>query len=227
MHSERQNLDGANENQEAGATGQPCLCRMVRNICTFNDLPNLRSRIYEAESGVHDANPLYKDMIMNAYWNYIEHEHLKHRGLQKTQKKERKRHAGHELGAREFTLTYSPQWCDDHQARALMTIAVDKLLSYCRKELVEFHAVGEVTKQGCSHIHGYYLCDGGRKITDKQFKRAYPFWNPKKKLGKRGFEGGHHELVQRESDFLSYIDKCPDAWLQKTYTRECVNADDN
>jgi len=226
MHSERPILDGANENQEAEATGQPCPCRMVRNICTFYDLPNLRSHIHEAESGVHDDNPKYRDMIMAAYWRYIEHEHMKQQGILKQQKKTRKRHAGHELGAREFTLTYSPQWCTDEQARTLMTTAVDKLMIYTKKELVEFYAVGEVTKQGLSHIHGYYLLDKGLKITDKQFKRAYKYWNPKQKLGKRGFAGGHHELVERDSDFLSYIDKCPDAWLHRTYTRDDTNADD-
>lgn len=227
MQCERQNLDGANEEQEARATGQPCPCRYVRKVCTFNDMPSLRSRIYQADSGQLDDEPGLKDLVMDAYWNYIEHEHLKQKGLQKLQRKRTKKHAGHELGAREFTLTYSPQWCTDEQARILMTQAVDRLMQYCMNEIVEFHAVGEVTKQGCSHIHGYYLLHGGLKITDKQFKRAYKFWNPKKLLGKRGFEGGHHEVVQRESDFKSYIDKCPDAWLRRTFTRDKTNADED
>ena len=99
------------------------------------------------------------------------------------------------LGAREFTLTYSPQWCDDATARELMIRAVERIMKYYRNEICELEVVGEITKSGQSHIHGYYLLDGGRKITDKNFKRAYKFWNPKKKLG-RGHEGGHHEVVK-------------------------------
>jgi len=92
-------------------------------------------------------------------------------------------------------------------------------MKYYRNEICELEVVGEVTKKGNSHIHGYYLLDGGKKITDKNFNRAYNFWNPKKKLD-RGHEGGHHEVVKGESNFKGYIDKCPDAWYKFSYLRE-------
>lgn len=127
----------------------------------------------------------------------------------------RKAHAGHELGAREFTLTYSPKLMDDAEARAKMIVAIDKLCRYYSEEIVELRAVGEVGSNGLSHVHCFYKLKGGVKITDKNFKRAWPLWNPKKKLG-RGFEGGHHATVREESDFRGYIDKdAAFAWFEK------------
>lgn len=126
-----------------------------------------------------------------------------------------KTHAGHELGAREFTLTYSPKWFDDAEARVLMMKAIDKLCKYYADDIVELRAIGEVGSNGLSHIHCFYKLKGGRKITDKNFKRAWTHWNPKKKIG-HGFEGGHHQTVKEESDFRGYIDKHVDtAWFEK------------
>ena len=123
-----------------------------------------------------------------------------------------KKHAGHELGAREFTLTYSPKWCDDAEARKLFTRAMDRLYKYYEGSILQLRAVGEVGTNGLSHIHCFYKLEGGLKITDKNFKRAWKYWNPSKKLG-WGFEGGHHACVKNEADFLGYIDKDVDtAW---------------
>jgi len=119
-----------------------------------------------------------------------------------------------ELGPREFTLTYSPSWYDtDADAQRAMKLALERLTKYYKNEIIEFHAVGEYTNSGASHIHAWYHLTGGRKITDKNFKRAYPRWNPKKKLG-RGFEGGHHENIRRTADFAGYIEKhLEEAWI--------------
>lgn len=127
----------------------------------------------------------------------------------------RKAHAGHELGAREFTLTYSPKWMDDAEARAKMIVAIDKLCRYYSDEIIELRAVGEVGSNGLSHVHCFYKLRGGVKITDKNFKRAWNYWNPRKKTG-RGFEGGHHATVREEADFRGYIDKdAAFAWFEK------------
>ena len=121
-----------------------------------------------------------------------------------------------ELGAREFTLTYSPKWLTDDEARLQMIKAMNKLYNYYEKEILQLRAVGEVGSNGLSHIHVFYKLVGGLKITDKNFKRAWKFWNPAKKLG-WGFEGGHHANVKVESDFLGYIEKDVDtAWYDKT-----------
>jgi len=130
----------------------------------------------------------------------------------KTTKKNR-----HALGPREFTLTYSPKWFDDVEARLNMSRAIDKLIKYHRNEITHLRAVGEVGTNGLSHIHCYYELKGGKKITDKNFKRAWSYWDPSKKYDK-GFQGGHHEEVKNTSDFLGYIDKQIDeAWLDITF----------
>lgn len=126
----------------------------------------------------------------------------------------------YELGAREFTLTYSPKWFGDEEARIEMMKAINKLIKYYRDEIIDFRAVGEVGTNGLSHVHCFYKLIGGLKITDKNFKRAWKHWNPKKPL-QRGFEGGHHASVKNESDFLGYIDKdIETAWLDKNVSRE-------
>lgn len=129
----------------------------------------------------------------------------------------RERRGGVVLGPREFTLTYSPKWCTDAEARDLMKKAMNKLSKYYDGEILQLRAIGEVGSNGLSHLHVFYSLRDGVKITDKNFKRAYEFWNPKKKLGKNGFEGGHHANVREVSDFLGYIEKDIDketCWYQ-------------
>jgi len=124
-----------------------------------------------------------------------------------------KKHRGYGLGAREFTLTYSPKWCTDEEAQTMMRLAIKKLIKYNEGNILKLRAVGEIGKNGLSHVHCYYKLENGLKITDKNFKRAWKYWNPKKIIG-NGFEGGHHANVKEESDFLGYIDKDVDtAWL--------------
>lgn len=119
-------------------------------------------------------------------------------------------------GPWEFTLTYSPAkhgWSAD-EAKDAMRSAVERLTRYYREEIEEFHAVGEYTQAGAPHVHAWYKLDGGRKMTTKSFKRAYPIWNERAKMG-RGHEGGHHEPVKRTSDFAGYVEKhLETAWLQ-------------
>jgi len=130
-----------------------------------------------------------------------------------------------ELGAREFTLTYSPAWyADDASVQDAMRVAIDKLTRYYKHEIIEFHAIGEFTEAGRSHVHCYYELDGGVKITDKNFKRAWPHWNPRKTLG-TGHQGGHHANIRSKSDFLGYIEKdLNTAWMNVHITR---NANDD
>lgn len=147
--------------------------------------------------------------------------------LQWTKKQLKLIHAGNngtQLGAREFTFTYGTHFEDDSEAQRVMKQAIDRLTRYYKDEIIEFHAVGEYTRAGRSHVHGWYHLEGGKKITDKNFKRAYPPWNPKKKLGK-GFEGGHHATIERVSDFHGYTEKhLEEAWLNVNITND---ADDS
>ena len=226
MISERLILDGESVNQGQKATGQNNHCRACFRL--YNRVYGCShakdAQIYSMIKYFED-NPEQMDDTAGRrmYERYLQKAHMADvhvKMLVEVNKPRVKKHAGHELGAREFTLTYSPQWCDDATARELMIRAVERIMKYYRNEICELEVVGEITKSGQSHIHGYYLLDGGRKITDKNFKRAYKFWNPKKKLG-RGHEGGHHEVVKAESDFKGYIDKDRlDAWYEFSYLRE-------
>lgn len=136
------------------------------------------------------------------------------RRLVDLRKSKPKKHASHELGPREFTFTYSPSWFSDEEARKLMRKAIDKLCGYYKDEFISLRAVGEVGQNGLSHVHCMYELKGGCKITDKNFKRAYPPWDTKVRLSATGHKGGHHATVRSISDFSGYIDKEADAaWL--------------
>jgi len=127
-------------------------------------------------------------------------------------------HAGYELGPREFTLTYSPDWFDDSKAMFLMEQAVNRLCNYYSAEIVELRAVGERTKKGNAHIHVYYELKGGLKMTDKNLKRAYAKWDAKHH---------HHKGVRKTSDFKGYIEKdLSRAWFQKIILPRVINKQD-
>lgn len=122
-------------------------------------------------------------------------------------------------GSWAFTLTYSPSktgWSHE-EAKEAMRVAIRRLVHYYRHEIVEFEAVGELTQAGAPHVHGHYTLHGGRKITTKNFRRAYPIWDPKTKVG-TGHVGGYHKPATSTSDYTGYIQKDIDAaWLVETY----------
>jgi len=132
-------------------------------------------------------------------------------------------------GAWAFTLTYSPLkhgWSKD-EAKDAMRKALERLQHYYRHELEEFHAVGEHTQAGLPHVHGYYRLEGGKRITTKNFKRAYPPWNPHHVMGK-GHEGGYHEPAKSDSDYSGYIQKdLDDAWIVVTHPNGTTAQEDH
>lgn len=130
------------------------------------------------------------------------------------------KHVNYELGAREFTFTYSPKWFSDEEARKQMERGINRLIKYYKdgdQRIVKLRAVGEVGTNGLSHVHCFYQLLGGLKITDKNFKRAYSPWDTKLKQGPSGHKGGHHANVRHHADFLGYIEKqVTGAWLDVT-----------
>lgn len=165
------------------------------------------------------TKPGYMDAIWDLYQECIDRE----RRVASVSRAREK--LSHQLGPREFTLTYSPAWyTDDASAQDAMRVAIDKLTRYYKHDIIEFHAIGEYTEAKRAHVHCYYELDGGHKITDKNFKRAWEHWNPRKKLGS-GHQGGHHANVRSKSDFLGYIEKdLETAWMNVHITK---NADDD
>lgn len=152
--------------------------------------------------------------VLESYYTRLRDDYqIKMRAL----REKKKVHAGYELGAREFTLTYSPKWFSDDEARRQMRKAVEKLIKYYKdgdQKIVQLRAIGEVGSNGLSHVHCFYQLLGGVKITDKNFKRAYPPWDTKTVTSATGHKGGHHATVKHYSDFLGYIEKeVSNAWL--------------
>lgn len=174
------------------------------------------------QNGIEEDEPIFVRAIEKLN-RIISHNALQAELEGRVQKRklhdQNKANATSQLGPREFTLTYSPSWgWDDDEARATMSAAIERLTRIYKQEIIEFHAVGEFGHDGRPHVHGWYHLVGGRKITDKNFKRVYPKWNPKRKLGK-GFEGGHHETIKRISDFAGYAEKHLDeAWMNHHIT---------
>lgn len=143
---------------------------------------------------------------------YYENEQVTRREAKRLEQKPVNRY---ELGAREFTFTYSPKWFNDVEARLQMSSAIQKLCKYYKDEIIQMRAIGEVGSAGLSHIHCFYKLKNGKKITDKNFQRAYKMWDTKKKTGPSGHQGGHHQTVKNESDFSGYIDKdIENAWFE-------------
>lgn len=183
----------------------------------LNDMKALKTstermiyRLWHYYERDHDR---YWDMAYDYHEYFVAQHKIK---IAERVKEGNRKHAAHVLGAREFTLTYSPKWCTDEEARKLMEQAIERLIKYYSDEIVELRAVGEVGSNGLSHVHCFYKLKGGLKITDKNFTRAYKYWNPKKVTSRTGHEGGHHALVRTETDFRGYIDKdIEDAWYEK------------
>jgi len=110
-------------------------------------------------------------------------------------------------GVMAFTLTYSPTWgWTDAQAREHMETALSRIQHYYQNELLRFVAIGEVGKNGLSHVHGMYHLRGGRRVTTKNWKRAYPKWNPKVRVGS-GFQGGYHAPVADPTNYIPYVEE--------------------
>lgn len=56
------------------------------------------------------------------------------------------------------------------------------------------------------HIHGMYETATSGRIEAKHFKRAWPIWDEKVRLG-AGFKGGYHRPVKYEESYSDYIGK--------------------
>lgn len=221
-------LDGNVDEEKAKATGhyncRACMTDKVKGRCfaEIHSEDDMKRRHFLANQLNMDASDDPRAMHLAQKMQDDYDRWYRHRQSWEPARKIKK-HAGHELGARIFTLTYSPKWFDDATAREKMITAIERLLKYYRNEIVDFRASGEVGKNGLSHIHGYYLLKRGLKMTDKNFKRAWDHWNPNKKMNNSGtsFEGGHHDLCKQESDYAGYITKEKDLWYEYNH----INAD--
>lgn len=183
---------------------------MDRDCPDVDAIDDLAERIERCVQHINRYYPAHQER-----WAYIDREVAHAKNVEKLHK-----------GSWAFTLTYSPAkhgW-DKEEAQGVMREAIRRLRHYYRNEIVEFEAIGEWTQAGLPHVHGHYLLNGGKRITTKNFKRAYPIWNPNHRMGK-GHEGGYHEPAKSDADYTGYIGKDLDeAWLVETYPNGSIEA---
>lgn len=112
-------------------------------------------------------------------------------------------------GAFAFTLTKSPS---DPFTVGDMLAAVRKLMA--QKSCPVARYVWYLEDKGKDangeplhpHIHGMYETESLGRIEAKHFKRAWPLWDEKVRLG-AGFKGGYHRPVKHDESYADYIKK--------------------
>lgn len=124
---------------------------------------------------------------------------------------------GAHRGAFAFTLTKSP---DDQLTEFDMIKSVRKVMSQksCPVSRYAWYLeYGDNETKTHPHIHGLYETETQGRIEAKHWKRAWPIWDEKTKLG-RGFRGGYHRPVRSEEGYKDYIKK--DAGKNEWYNLE-------
>jgi hypothetical protein len=114
---------------------------------------------------------------------------------------------GAHIGAFAFTLTKSP---NDDLTEADLLKAVRKVMNQQSKtptKFVWYLEYGDNDAKTHSHIHGMYETVDGGRIEAKHWKRAWPIWDEKNRMGS-GFRGGYHRPVRSEENYSDYIKKC-------------------
>jgi len=123
-------------------------------------------------------------------------------------------------GAFAFTLTKAPT---DDLTEFDMIKAVRKVMSQksCPVSKYAWYLeYGDDEKKLHPHIHGLYETETQGRIEAKHFKRAWPIWDEKHKLG-NGFRGGYHRPVRSEEGYEQYIKK--DAGKNEWYNIKTID----
>jgi len=106
-----------------------------------------------------------------------------------------------------FTLTMPP---DYQPAKPLQEVAMKimehGLTSKPYQKALQYAYVLEHTEAGTPHIHGVYKTQSGRRISSKYFKRYWPLWDEKVKLG-HGHKGGYHQKARHAESYNAYLEK--------------------
>lgn len=153
-----------------------------------------------------EGSPAYK----NQQYRKIMVEWLKHgsecHGLPASNLKKSHEGNGAYQGAFAFTLTKSPE---DNLTEFDMIKSVRKIMSQksCPvKRYAWYLEYGDNEEKTHPHIHGLYETESQGRIEAKHWKRAWPIWDEKTKLG-RGHRGGYHRPIRSEEGYADYIKK--------------------
>jgi hypothetical protein len=108
-----------------------------------------------------------------------------------------------------FTLTQPPGYVKpggmsiEESARKLLQHG---LTSKPEQKANKWAYVLEHTEQGTPHVHGVYSTESGKKIGDKYFKRYWPLWDTKRRMG-QGHQGGYHAQARHNESYENYLTK--------------------
>jgi len=168
--------------------------------CTFCDgwwdgmLDNCDERLTHAQ---------FAAQLNKYWWTLKRHENEVHGAMNKLPGNGKQGNGRH-CGEHAFTLTMSPT---DIQTEDDMIRAADKLMKQtsCPVKKYAWYLEHKENERH-PHIHGIYETETGGRIEAKHFKRAWPIWNEKQKLG-MGFRGGYHRPVLESKEYLTYISK--------------------
>lgn len=105
-----------------------------------------------------------------------------------------------------FTITMPP----DFKPKKPLTEITELILTHGRSSKPHYETpiswayVLEHTSSGTPHIHGVYKTPKGHRIEQKYFKRYWPLWDEKIKLG-HGHQGGYHQKARHNECYAAYI----------------------
>ena len=106
-----------------------------------------------------------------------------------------------------FTITCSPK---DNLRFGDMIKAVEKVMNQKTRPAIKYiwylenKGVNDEGEMIHPHIHGMYETATGGRIEAKHWKRAWPIWDEKVRIG-LGFRGGYHRPVKSEEGYSDYI----------------------
>lgn len=106
-----------------------------------------------------------------------------------------------------FTLTMPPDYEPKKPIEEVARLICENgMTSKPYERPSQWAYVIEHTEAGTPHIHGMYKIASGRRIEQKYFKRYWPLWDEKVKLG-HGHKGGYHQKARHEECYDAYIQK--------------------
>lgn len=104
-----------------------------------------------------------------------------------------------------FTLTMPPDYKPKKPIEEVAKLIMEHgLTNNPIERAVEWAYVLEHTETGTPHIHGVYKTASGRRISSKYFKRYWPLWDEKKRLG-NGHQGGYHTQARSSECYKAYM----------------------
>lgn len=106
-----------------------------------------------------------------------------------------------------FTLTMPPDYIPKKPIEEVARLICENgMTSKPYERPIKWAYVVEHTEAGIPHVHGMYKMASGRRIEQKYFKRYWPLWDEKVKLG-HGHKGGYHQKARDEQSYDAYIQK--------------------